>query len=152
MRIQTFADNNFRGWSRATVDETYESGFFRTVDKPLAGRNELFPNLDKSARGRPEAQWFFSTANGFFRPIPAFYLKPSQTGFRPVERNHLLISELIPNLDKSVPGLHGGKWFFSTEMVFRPVEKTRFILSLIVPYCFLLFPIMYYPCWFLLFL
>ena len=96
----------------------------------MAGRNELFPNLDKSARGRPEAKWFFATANGFSRPVPAFYLKPSQTGFRPVAKNHWSIPELIPSLDKSAPGRHEGKWFFATEMAGRPVVKNQIHMDL----------------------
>ena len=47
-------------------ESLYESGFFTTGRKELlTGRNELFLNLDKSARGRPEAKWFLSSANGF---------------------------------------------------------------------------------------
>ena len=61
--------------------------------------------------------------NGSFRPIPAFYLEPSQTGFRPVGKTHLLIPELISNLAKSARGRRDGEWVFPTEMGFRPVGK-----------------------------
>ena len=67
----------------------------------------------------------FLSANGFSCPVPAFYLKPSQTGFRPDIKNHLLIPELFPSLDKSAPGRHEDKWFFMSEMVCRPDIKNQ---------------------------